>query len=157
MAFEYHQHFFHGLQNLCPLSCDKHVCIKTDTSTAVTYINDMGGMVSRKPNSLAKQIQEWCIARSVHVTAQHNAGIYNVEANARSHTLCEQKEWVLKPDIFQIICTQLFFPHVDLFASRIAQQLDKYVAWGFDPGAVAVDALTLDKSGLLPYIFSFLC
>ena len=35
---------------------------------------------------------------------------------------------------------------VDLFASRVNAQLDKYVLWKPVPGAFAVDALSLDWS-----------
>ena len=37
-----------------------------------------------------------------------------------------------------------FWPKIDLFASRLNNQLPRYVAWQPDPGAEAVDAFTLD-------------
>jgi hypothetical protein len=43
-------------------------------------------------------------------------------------------------------------PEVDLFASRIARQLDNYVAWTFDPEAIAIDAFSIHWRKLRPFV-----
>ena len=44
-------------------------------------------------------------------------------------------------------------PEIDLFASRLNNQLDKYVSWHPDPGAAFIDAFNLDWHNLLFYAF----
>ena len=46
-----------------------------------------------------------------------------------------------------------FCPHIDLFASRINYQLEKYVSFKPDPGAFAIDAFTPDWANLKLYAF----
>ena len=46
-----------------------------------------------------------------------------------------------------------FCPHIDLFASRINYQLEKYVSFKPDPGAFAIDAFTTDWANLKLYAF----
>jgi hypothetical protein len=51
------------------------------------------------------------------------------------------------------MCANLFYPGVDLFASRLNKQLDKYVSWFPDPKAVTSDAFSICWSNYKPYIF----
>ena len=44
-------------------------------------------------------------------------------------------------------------PNIDLFASRLNHQLQPYVSWHPDPGAVAVDAFHLSWKRYTPYMF----
>ena len=46
-----------------------------------------------------------------------------------------------------------FTPEIDLFASRLNAQFTRYVAYRPDPGAVAIDAFSLDWSTLKFYAF----
>ena len=46
-----------------------------------------------------------------------------------------------------------FHPDIDLFASRLNAQFPRYVAFKPDPGAVAIDALTLNLSQYNFYAF----
>ena len=55
--------------------------------------------------------------------------------------------------IFTNICANLFYPDVDLFASRLIKQLDTYVSWFPDPKVVTSDALSICWSNYKPYIF----
>ena len=41
--------------------------------------------------------------------------------------------------------------NVDLFTSRVSNQLDRYVAWQPDPGAWQIDAFSLDWNECSPY------
>ena len=42
---------------------------------------------------------------------------------------------------------------IDLFASRLTRQLKSYVSWRPDPGAIHVDAFTMDWRNLRAYAF----
>ena len=54
------------------------------------------------------------------------------------------------------ICAQLGPCKVDLFATRLNHQLDHYVSWRPDPGAMATDAFHLSWKDLQGYAFPLL-
>ena len=52
----------------------KHIRIKSDNTTAISYINNMGGIVSDSCNHLSKTIWYYCINRKVWLSAVHIPG-----------------------------------------------------------------------------------
>ena len=98
----------------------------------------------------------WCIDKGIWLSAAHLPGSQNVQADRASRIFHDQTEWKLDPDIFHRITSQLIKPEVDLFASRLNFQLDRYVSWKPDPGALAVDAFTLDWGSYVFYAFPHL-
>jgi len=58
-----------------------HVQLQIDNTTAVAYINNMGGSKSPLLNTLAKEIWNWCIERDIWVSAVHIAGKLHTGAN----------------------------------------------------------------------------
>lgn len=137
---------FFAIRIFCNDFKNKHVRIMIDNTTAVAYINNMGGSHSLPCNSISKEIWEWCLKRSIWLSAAHLPGIENVAADKASRVFHDNTEWMLNRFIFEKITVKLFKPKLDLFASRINNQLDKYVSWKPDPGAYAIDAFTLDWS-----------
>ena len=59
--------------------------------------------------------------------------------------------WKLKSDV---ICPLITECQVDLFASRLSHQLDKYVSWRPDPNALYTDAFAISWSNMRAYAFS---
>lgn len=102
----------------------------------------MGGTTSKLLNSISIEIWQKCIHRDIVITAKHIPGIENVLADQLSRQFSDSKEWMLKPDIFSRICQHFFLPDIDLFASRLNTQLDKFVSWTFDPDAAEINAFT---------------
>lgn len=49
--------------------------------------------------------------------------------------------------------TRFFYPDIDLFASRLNRQLEKYISWFPDPQAITSDAFSINWSDFIPYIF----
>ncbi|XP_068716794.1 uncharacterized protein [Montipora capricornis] len=135
---------FFALQTFCQNLRDQHVRVIIDNTTAVTYINDMGGSHSAICNSLAREIWCRCIDRNLWLSAAPLPGTSNVAADKASRVFCDQTEWKLDETIFASITAYFYRPKIDLFASRLNYQLPRYVAWQPDPGAEAVDAFTLD-------------
>lgn len=60
---------------------------------------------------------------------------------------------MLKRDIFRRLCKQFFVPNIDLFASRLNNQLDEFVSWFPEPGALHCNAFTMEWKDYSPYIF----
>ena len=53
----------------------------TDNSTAVAYINNMGGSKSNDCNEISRQVWLWCINEGIWLTCSHIPGILNTEAD----------------------------------------------------------------------------
>ena len=120
-----------------------HVRLRLDNTTAVAYINHMGGSKSSRCNGLAKQMWEWCNQRHIWISAAHLPGKQNTIADFQSRKFNDQTEWMLNKNVFKQLIQIMGVPKVDLFASRLNNQLPNYVSWLPDPGAIAVDAFSL--------------
>ena len=87
-----------------------------------------GGTKSPHWNRLAKSVWMCCMQNDIWLTACHLPGVLNVEADKNSRQFNERSEWQIKPDIFHKITDMLGTPEIDLFASRLNNQLPKYVS-----------------------------
>ena len=92
-----------GLKSLCNNSRQKHIRIQSDNTTAVAYINAMGGIKSADCNNMARQIWLWCIEREIWLSACHIPGSINVEADSESRVFNTSTEWSLHPAVFDHI------------------------------------------------------
>ena len=144
---------YFALQSFCKKSSDIHVRLELDNTTAVTYINNMGGNKSTACNRAARQLWLWCIEHNIWVSAVHIPGTENIEADKQSRIFDEHTEWSLRDTTFDQICKKFFTPTIDLFASRLNHKVDSYVSWHPDPGAIAVDAFTQNWADQLFYAF----
>ena len=53
-------------------------------------------------------------------------------------------EWELNRSMFEKICGFFGFPQIDLFSSRINDQINTYASWKRDPHASYVDAFSVN-------------
>ncbi len=127
----------------------------TDNTTAVSVLNDMGTSHSVECNTLSKTIWEWCIQRNLWISVPHIPGKQNVDADIQSRRIHNTSaEWMLNSEILDSSLKQFsFMPDVDLFASRLNNQFQKYVSYKPEPDSFAVDAFSLDWSMYKNYIF----
>ena len=56
---------FFALKSFCSQAHDIHIQIQIDNTTAVSYINNVGGSKSPLLNNLAIEIWQWCITRNI--------------------------------------------------------------------------------------------
>lgn len=144
---------YFGLKTLCSEARGKHIRVRSDNTTAVQYVNKMGGTRSIDCNLVAREIWLWCIERNVWVSAAYVKGAENVIADRLSRKGNERTEWALSDPCFQAI-EQIWGPfHIDLFASRLNFKVRDYVSWEPDPGAIATNAFDLDWSESVFYAF----
>ena len=120
-------------------SLPRHILLLMDNFTAVCYVNKRGGTRSPQLVSLATEIWNFCLGRNIWITAEHVPGVENVDADCASRQFHNHTEWTLDRKIFQHITQRYYRPEVDLFASRINNQLPKYIARYPDPGSIATD------------------
>ena len=141
---------FFALKSFLPTQTNKIICLKLDNTTAVSYLNNLGGTHCPQLLHLAIAIWDWCEKRHLFLLAQHIPGKTNVEADTESRVKRDLNDWRIPPKIIAPLirdCT------IDLFASRLTHQLKRYVSWRPDPSAVHNDAFTMDWSNLKAYAF----
>ena len=78
------------------------------------------------------------------ISAVHLPGEYNICADKESSSVHDNMEWKLNPGLFTRLGGRWGFLDInmDLFASRLNHQVDKYCSWKPDPGALAVNAMS---------------
>ena len=130
-----------------------HIRLMLDNTTAISYINRMGGTHSLDCLRVSMDIWTWAEARNIWLSAAHIPGVENTEADHHSRIRDDNKEWSITSLTFNQISLMFGAPDIDLFASRTNCKLAKYVSWKPDPGCFAVDAFSILWSGLYPYCF----
>jgi hypothetical protein len=138
---------YFALQSFKDIS-NQSILIKTDNTTCVAYINHQGGITSPTLSRIAKQLWRLCLNRKIVLKAEHVLGINNVLADRASWLQHDRSDWKLDLAIFRLI-NQIWEPfQVDLFASRMNNQLTTFYSWLPDPFAAATDALRQNWSKL---------
>lgn len=141
----------HAVKSFCKTMSNCHVQVKCDNQVSQFYISHMGGKVE-KLNSLARHIWLWCNERNIWLTATYVPGSENL-ADESSRKFNDNVEWMLDEQLFSDLTDLMGKPDIDMFASRLNKQLDRYVAWMPDPEAEAIDAFAFDWKGI--YIYAF--
>ena len=141
---------FLALKTFCTRDNNTHIQLQLDNTTAIAYLNNMGGTKSIELNSLSITIWKWCIQRYLWVSAVHIAGKLNGDADNKSRVFNDKHEYMLNREVFLSILHQYPDLNLDLFASRLNKQLDNYVSWNPDPECKFVDAFSINWK---PYKF----
>lgn len=142
-----------GLQIFAKNLHDCQILLRVDNTTAVAYINRMGGVRFPHLNHITKCIWQFCEERNLYVFASYIASKDNIIADAESRRLHPDTEWQLSDDAFSQIIKKFGKPSVDLFASRLNNKCESYVSWNQDPGAYAINAFTLSWNNTYFYAF----
>lgn len=131
--------------------CD--ILLRIDNTTAIAYINKMGGIQFPVLSRLAKTIWKWCERRNIYIFASYISSRDNYEADFESRRLEPETEYALSNSAFREIQDRWGEPEIDLFATRTNTKCRRYISWSRDPGSVAVDAFTVDWSRWFFYAF----
>lgn len=120
------------------------VLLEMDNTTAVSYVNKMGGTKSKFLCDIAHRFLAWTTQRGIRVTARHLPGVANTHADALSRSRTDLDDWMIHPEVFSEIEEQ-WGPHtIDLFATRLNTQLPRFYSRYPDPECSGVDAILQD-------------
>lgn len=126
--------------------------MRIDNTTAISYINRMGGIKFPLLNNLARDIWRWCELRDIWVFASYVRSSHNL-ADIESRRISVETEWKLSNTAFDMILKKFGNPVIDLFATKLNSKCIHYVSWVSDPGAEAIDAFTICWSNKFFYAF----
>ncbi|XP_060803745.1 uncharacterized protein LOC106132281 [Amyelois transitella] len=155
----FHINYLELLSIFLALKCfarDKTKCailLRVDNTTAISYINRMGGIQFPHLNNLAREIWRWCELRQLWLFASYINTKENIEADEESRRINNDIEWELSASAFNLIVKKFGQPEIDLFASRTNAKCHEYVSWKQDPDAVTVDAFTIKWNQKIFYAF----
>ena len=124
-----------------------------DSSTAIAYLRNQGGTLSRTLNSIAQRILRSAESLGVTLAPPFILGRHNVMADALSRpNQVLGSEWSLKIEVFQEL-RKRWLVSIDLFATSLNHRCSLYFSPFHNPSAVATDALLQDWNGWLAYTF----
>lgn len=144
---------FFGLKIFAKHLTSCQILLRIDNSTAIAYINRMGGIQFPHLTKISKDIWQWCEARKIYLFASYIKSADNEIADFESRRVHPDIEWELSDGAFQLIVDKFGKPEVDLFASRINAKCKKFISWHKDPDAFAVNAFTVSWSNIYFYAF----
>ena len=144
---------FLALRIFCIDLRDCDVLLRIDNTTAISYVNRMGGTKYLYLHSLSKLIWQWCEQRNIWIFASYIPSKENVEADHGSRLNNIDTEWEISDYAFSRIIKSFGKPQIDLFASRINKKCDLFCSWFKDPESTFVDAFTLNWSSFYFYAF----
>lgn len=132
---------------------DCEILLRIDNTTAISYINRMGGVQFPKLNEITQKIWSWCAQRKLWLFASYIASKDNIEADRGSRIRNIDTEWELSDVAYSQVVKSFGVPNLDLFASRCKAKCENYCSWHRDPEAFAVDAFTLNWKDFDFYAF----
>lgn len=133
---------FNALKAFCKTLSNVHVKVFSDNSSAIAYVNNMGGIKSQEMNELALKLWFWCIDRNIWVSLDHVPGKYNI-ADVESRKFDDHTEWMLDKEVFSKLVEIWGSPDHDLFATNLNKQLISFSSWKPDPEAQFVNAFSV--------------
>ncbi|KAL0881867.1 hypothetical protein ABMA27_001639 [Loxostege sticticalis] len=144
---------FMGLKCFAKDMSSCNILLRIDNTTALTYINRMGGIQFPHLNDLTKSIWQWCERRDIFLFASYINTHDNVEADEESRKVNIDTEWELSDKAFSTIIQHFGPPDIDLFATRTNAKCLLYISWKPDPDALTVDAFTVNWHSYFFYAF----
>lgn len=140
-----------GLKCFAHDLADCDILLRIDNTTAISYINRMGGIRFENLTNISRQIWQWCESRNIWLYASYISSSENKEADAESRR--KDTEYELNAEAYAKITERFGVPDIDLFASRINAKCPLYISWVPDPDAIAVDAFTISWNDYFFYAF----
>ena len=123
----------------------RHVLLREDNMGVVHMLAHYS---SRVPSIMRRLRELWLLldTNGIELSVLYIRSEANVWADALSRER-DTEEWMLNPDVFDLLQSK-FGPHtIDRFASMLTAQLPRYNSRWQDPRCEAVDSLSLDWRG----------
>lgn len=121
---------------------DIRVLIRTDSTTAISYVNKYGGCRSYHCHSVAVDIWKWCEKRNIILFATYIASADNFVADRLSRMKIDESDFSLHHDSFSKICQIYGTPTIDIFATEQSTKCKRFYSWYPSPGCEGVDSFS---------------
>ena len=145
-----------GLKSLCKQP-NLHIPVRTDNTTVLAYVTNMGGTRYGERLAVAREIWSWAQSKHTWITITHILGVENVLADLRSTQFKDLLKWSLNPHILQDICKHFGTPDVDLFASWLNNKLPRFVSLEPNPDIWKMDLFSFPWNDMFVFHCSGYC
>ena len=105
------------------------IMMTTDNSTAMAYINHLGGTHSSVLNELVSGLWRRAMERNIFLRAEHLPRVMNIIADKESRMMRDRCDWMIYPKVFVHLQETMGPLEVDMFASRLTHQLPRFSSW----------------------------
>ncbi|XP_063975160.1 uncharacterized protein LOC135161487 [Diachasmimorpha longicaudata] len=122
---------------------DCKILLRIDNTTAIAYINKMGGTRFQRYNKLAREIWQWAELRKIILIASYIPSKENIIADSLSRIKNIDTEWELNEIYYKEIIRNFGVPEIDLFASELNTKCTRFISWKPEGRSLYVDAFTI--------------
>ena len=116
-----------ALHMLASDALDGQILIKIDNTTALSYINKMGGVRFDSFSKLSREIWQWAESKRIILIASYIPSKQNIVADKLSRIKNLDIEWELNPVCYKKIVKEFGRPSIDLFASNENAKCDRFI------------------------------
>ena len=109
----------HAIKAFCRERREMMIHLRLDNSTAIAYINHLGGTRSSTLCSIATDLWSWCLDRKLFLLASHVPGVQNTLADHLSRSVVDRHDWILNRSVFKKLDTRWCPLVVDLKATVV--------------------------------------
>ena len=117
-----------ALSALVPKIKNSEILLRVDNTTAIAYINRMGGTRHMAYNKLAREIWQWAEENNNYLVASYIPSLENKEADRLSRLHNIDIEWELNDIYFNKITRRFGTPEIDLFATYKNAKCNKFIS-----------------------------
>ena len=142
-----------ALRTFTTMEKPSHIHFQIDNTCAIAYLLKMGGTKNQTMTKIAKEIWDYLLSNKITITAEYLPSKLNQVADWESRHVEDSTEWKIDPQVFLDLCSLRGTPEIDLFASRISNQLPQYMSLKQDPYSIATDAMQQDWCHKYMYAF----
>lgn len=132
----------YGLLALAKVT-NSNILVRSDSTTAISYINRYGGCRSSSCHMIADRVWKWCEDNNNVIFATYINTKRNIVADYLSRQKTDESDFMIGKRYFKEICDRFGQPSFDLFASYRTNQLPDYASFYPDPYAKNVDSFTM--------------
>jgi hypothetical protein len=143
---------FNGLKAF-PFPNHSHILIRTDNTTALSYVNKVGGCRATSCHAIAKSIWQWCEYRKIVIKCCYIPSKLNIIADRLSRCTKDPSDFKLSPSAFSKVVVWFGMPTIDLFASNRTKQCQRFASWLPEPNAIVIDSFTISWKNEFFYAF----
>jgi hypothetical protein len=130
-----------------------HILIRTDNTTALPYVNKFGGCRATSCHAIAKSIWQWSEYRKILIKCCYIPSKLNIIADRLSRCTKDPSNFKLSPSAFSKVVVWFGMPTIDLFASNITKQCQRFASWLPEPNAIVIDSFTISWKNEFFYAF----
>ncbi|KAI8422105.1 hypothetical protein MSG28_009993 [Choristoneura fumiferana] len=137
---------YFGLKSFADDKCNCNILLRVDNTTAISYINRMGGVQYPHLNYVAKMIWKWCEERRIFIFASYIKSSLNVEADRESRKINIDGEWELQNKAFIQVAQKPIHRCIDTLPGSECVIRESFIKKGVPESALNVILSSITQS-----------